>query len=239
MKSKNEKKTTQSAPVAASGSESAHISIILDRTGSMDSIKEDTIGGFNTFLKDQQAQPGRATLTLVQFDSQDPYEVIHNRLPLALIPPLNDRTYVPRATTPLLDAMGRGINDLDSQLGKLPEKERPGKIVVVIITDGQENASVEFTKKQVEKMIKAKEAAGWQFVFLSADLASIGEASKYGFAANRVMAFDKDGRGAKHVFNSLSQNISEFRRNPNREMAFTDKDRQRQRAEAQRKPPAK
>lgn len=185
-------------------SEAAHIAIILDRTGSMESIKDDTIGGFNTFLKEQKAQPGLATLTLVQFDSQDPYEVIYSMKPVAQVPELDRKTYVPRASTPLLDAMGRGINDLESQLSAMKPGKRPEKIVMAIITDGQENASVEFKKAQIEKMIKDKEKAGWQFIFLSADLASIGEAGKYGFAANKTMAFDKDSQGSRLMFNSLS-----------------------------------
>jgi len=102
-----------------------HISIILDRTGSMESIMGDTIGVFNAFLKEQKAQPGEATLTLVQFDSQDPYEVIHRMKPIKEIPELDGRTYVPRASTPLLDAIGRGINDLGKQLSDIKKKDRP------------------------------------------------------------------------------------------------------------------
>jgi hypothetical protein len=99
-----------------------HISVILDRTGSMQTIRDDTIGGFNAFLEDQKKQPGQATLTLVQFDSEDPYEVIHDFKPIADIPPLTRETFVPRASTPLLDAMGRGINDLEKRIADLPEQ---------------------------------------------------------------------------------------------------------------------
>ena len=97
----------------------SHITILLDRTGSMESIRDDVIGGFNTFLKEQQALPGSATLTLVQFDTQDPYEVLHDFQPLAKIKPLTRKTFVPRASTPLLDGIGRGINDLEKKLGEL------------------------------------------------------------------------------------------------------------------------
>src|SRR5215211_8496284 len=113
-----------------------HIAVILDRTGSMESICDDTIGGFNAFLKAQKAEPSLATLTLVQFDSQDPYEIVHRFKPLPEIPELTRETFVPRASTPLLDAMGRGINDLEKSLIDLTENERPSR--VVIITDGQE-----------------------------------------------------------------------------------------------------
>jgi len=118
-----------------------HISIILDRTGSMETIRDDTIGGFNTFLNDQKKQPGIATMTLVQFDTVDPYEIIHKFKPIQEVPELTHETYIPRASTPLLDAMGRGINDIEKSLAELSEEERPSKVVVVVITDGMENAS--------------------------------------------------------------------------------------------------
>src|ERR1035438_2609360 len=100
-----------------------HITVILDRTGSMESIRDDTIGGFNTFLEQQKAEPGMATLTLVQFDTQDPYEVIHRFKRIQEVPALTRETFVPRASTPLLDALGRGINDLEAGIGQLKEEE--------------------------------------------------------------------------------------------------------------------
>lgn len=133
-----------------------HITVILDRTGSMESIRDDTIGGFNTFLKYQKAEPGTASLTLVQFDTQDPYEVIHHFKPIGQVPELNRETYVPRASTPLLDAIGRAINDLEQSLAKLKEEDQPSKVAVVIVTDGKENSGREFRKDQIEKMVKEK-----------------------------------------------------------------------------------
>ena len=123
-----------------------HIVVILDRTGSMDSIRDDTIGGFNAFLSQQKAEPSFATLTLVQFDSQDSYEIVHRFKALDKVPDLTRETFVPRASTPLLDAIGRGINDLESSLANLAEDHRPSRVVMVIITDGAENASREFNK---------------------------------------------------------------------------------------------
>ncbi|MFA6292346.1 MAG: vWA domain-containing protein [Victivallales bacterium] len=212
-----------------------HISIILDRTGSMESIKDDTIGGFNTFLKEQQKLPGKATMTLVQFDSQDPYEVIHSFKAVKEIPDLNASTYVPRASTPLLDAIGRGINDLEKRLDDMKKKERPAKVVLVIITDGQENASCEFNKAQIEKMMKKKENDDWQFVFLSADLGSIGDATVYGFKADRVMSFDKNKKGSKHVWASVSMRLSEYRAGESESLMFSPADRDAQESEKKRK----
>lgn len=212
--------------------DSAHISVILDRTGSMESIRDDTIGGFNAFLKEQKEQPGTATLTLVQFDTQDPYEVVHKFKPLKDVPELTRRTYVPRASTPLLDAMGRGINDLEKSLADMPEDERPERVVMVVITDGQENSSREFRKDQIEKMIKEKQKkADWQFVFLSADLAAIGDALAHGFHAASAMAFDKTSKGTAAAFHSVSHRISDYRASRSKDVAFTDEDRDKQDAE--------
>ena len=212
-----------------------HISIILDRTGSMESIKDDTIGGFNTFLKEQRKLTDKATLTLVQFDSQDPYEVIHSFKPVKDVPELDASTYVPRASTPLLDAIGRGINDLEKRLGDMKKKDRPSKVVMVIITDGQENASREFTKSQIIKMIKHKEKDDWQFVFLSSDIDGVDEAEHYGFAKNRTMAFDKNKKGTNMMYSSMSERISEYREGKKDVFAFEDSDRNAQQAEKKRK----
>src|SRR5688572_5989204 len=105
----------------------------------MASIADDTIGGFNRFVTEQKAVPGDCTLTLVQFDSQDPYEVVHRAVNVADVPELTKQTFQPRASTPLLDCLGRAIVDTGQRLAAMPEAERPGKVFVVIITDGHEN----------------------------------------------------------------------------------------------------
>lgn len=213
-----------------------HIAIILDRTGSMESIRDDTIGGFNAFLNAQKAEPGLATLTLVQFDSQDPYEVVHHFKPLAEVPALTRETFVPRASTPLLDAMGRGINDLEKSLVDLPESERPARVVMVIITDGQENASREFRKDQVEKMIREKqEKFAWQFVFLSADLAAIQDALQSGVPFAATMAHDKSSRAVGAAWASLSKSVSDYRAARKEDVSFTEEDRAQQESEKKRK----
>ena len=212
-----------------------HITIILDRTGSMESIKDDTIGGFNTFLGKQKKLPGKATMTLVQFDSLDPYEVIHSFKPVKEMPELDSSTYEPRASTPLLDAIGRGINDLEKRLGDMKMKDRPGKVVMVIITDGRENSSQEFKKPQIEKMIKRKEKDDWQFVFLSSDLGAINDAEHYGFSKNRTMAFDKNSRGTARMYSSVSDRISDDRSGKQDAVAFEDSDRDAQETEKKKK----
>jgi hypothetical protein len=213
-----------------------HVSIILDRTGSMSSIRDDTIGGFNVFLKENKQQPGSVTLTLVQFDTQDPYEVIHQFSPINEVPELTRETYVPRAGTPLLDAIGRGINDLDQQLALLDDEEKPSGVVFVVITDGKENSSKEFRRDQIVKMINEKqEKDDWQFVFLSADLESINDALNYGFRDRSVMSYDKSAGGSREAWLSLSHSTSEYHRSKKMGFKFTDEDRDQQKSEQKRK----
>jgi hypothetical protein len=213
-----------------------HIAVILDRTGSMESIRDDTIGGFNAFLNEQKKQPGKATLTLVQFDSQDPYEVLHQVKTIQEVPELTHETYVPRASTPLLDALGRGINDLEKAVADIKEADRPSKVVFVVITDGQENASREFRRDQILKMINEKEKQhGWQFVFLSADLDAINDAMDQGFQPAAAMAFDQSAVGVKNAWASVSQNISNYRASRSQGVSFSEEDRKKQKSERKRK----
>lgn len=213
-----------------------HITVILDRSGSMESIRDDTIGGFTTFLGEQRGRPGNATLTLVQFDSQDPYEVIHSFRPVAEVPELTRETYVPRASTPLLDAVGRGINDLEGKLVGIEPSRRPAKVIVVVITDGQENASREFRREQILKMIQDKEQhLGWQFLFLSADLDAMEDAEQQGFQPRFSLAFDKTGKGTRDAWGSVSEKISNVRCSMAPDAAFTDADRAKQKAERKRR----
>ncbi|MFZ5953354.1 MAG: VWA domain-containing protein [Candidatus Rifleibacteriota bacterium] len=192
-------------------SDYTHISVLLDRTGSMETIRDDTIGGFNSFLEQQKGLPGFSTMTLAQFDSQNPYEVIHDFRLIGEVVPLTRDTFVPRASTPLYDAMGKAIIDLDDRLRKMPEATRPAKVVVVIVTDGQENASSEFSKSQITKMIEAKKKElDWQFVFLSADLDAMADAISSGVKSNAARSFTKDRDGVSEVWKCLSVGIANF-----------------------------
>lgn len=212
-----------------------HISIILDRTGSMESIRDDTIGGFNAFLQEQKRQPGTATLTLVQFDTQDPYEVVHDFKLVGAVPELTRETYVPRAATPLLDAIGRGINDLEQRIGAMEEESRPASVVMVVITDGQENSSQEFRKDQVEKMIADKQEAGWQLVFLSADLDAIRDALDTGFAPRATMAFEKTADSVNRSWHMLSRSVSAYRKGWEKQVGFDREELKHRKEELRRR----
>ncbi|HAE39969.1 MAG TPA: VWA domain-containing protein [Candidatus Riflebacteria bacterium] len=217
-------------------SDYTHITVILDRSGSMESIRNDTIGGFNSFLTAQKAESDFATLTLVQFDTQDAYEVIQDFRNIQEVPELTRQTFVPRAGTPLYDSMGKAINDLEQKLATMPEATRPQRVIVAFVTDGQENSSCEFSKSTVQKMIKEKqEKSDWQFVFLSADLAAMDEALAAGVAATSAMLFDKTSRGIAGAWGALSSSIGLYRSNKVSDVTFTEKDRAGQEIEKNKK----
>lgn len=205
-------------------SDSTHISVLLDRSGSMQAICNDIIGGFNAFLHSQQTAPGTATLTLAQFDSLNPYEIIHESKPLTLVPDLTRETFVPRGATPLLDAMGQTIGVLSENLSRLSEEERPAKVVVVIVTDGQENSSARFTRDMINLMVNRMQNAGWQFVFLSADLAAIVDARNFGVRRQSSMAFDRDPQHISSAWSSVSSRLSDYRSGYSDDVSFSDQD---------------
>ena len=138
------------------------ITLVVDRSGSMEKIREDAEGGVNTFIQEQAKHPGEALLTLVQFDTE--YEFVHRGMPIKQVPPY---TLVPRGNTALLDAVGRAINETGERLAKMAEEDRPGLVVFVITTDGLENSSKEFSKAQIKELIERQQSAyKWQFIFL-------------------------------------------------------------------------
>src|SRR5262245_56259735 len=187
-----------------------HISIVLDRSGSMSSIASDTIGGFNRFLEDQQAVPGQATLTLVQFDYE--YEVLYSGVPIAVVQPLTRDTFIPRGTTALLDAIGRTILESGEYLSALSEEQRPAKVIFVILTDGIENASKLYTSSRIHEMIDhQRKFYAWEFVFLGANQDAIASARRIGIPQGLAMSFAADGAGARDAFESLHANTRKVR----------------------------
>ena len=184
-----------------------HLAVVLDRSGSMASIAEDMVGGFNTFLDEQRSKPGQCSVTLAQFDSQDPFEVLVDGMPLAEVTDLDRSTYVPRATTPLLDAVGRMIARADARLAANPDEDQ----VVLIITDGLENASHEFDLPTVRSLSEARQEQGWAFVFIGADQDAFAEGARIGAAqANRVQ-WDKSTEGTRRMWEDSSDAMTTHR----------------------------
>ena len=187
------------------------IVVILDRSGSMSAIRSDTIGGFNTFIESQKNEniEGNATVTLVQFD--DKYELLYSHKPIKEVPLLDVRTFVPRGSTALLDAIGRTLLEVDSGIRLQDESERPNKVMVIILTDGQENASKEFTKTHIVELINEQENKGWKIIYLSADINAFTDAASYGIAQNNTFTFDATGSGTKRAFTTMSNSTSQYR----------------------------
>lgn len=161
----------------------------------MESIHSDAEGGVNAFLADQANHPGEAVLTLVQFDTE--YEFVHRGVPIKRLPRYK---LVPRAGTALLDAVGRAINETGERLAKIPEKDRPGLVIFVIVTDGEENSSKEFSLAKVKQMIEHQQTVyKWQFTFLSADANAFAEAGGMGIAPASVAQWSRGKAGAAYA----------------------------------------
>ena len=187
------------------------IAIILDRSGSMASVKEGTIAGFNEFVESQKKLPGEATISLFQFD--DVYETVYDGIDIKNTILLTEATYQPRNITALLDAIGKTIINLGQKLNTIPEKDRPEKVIVVIQTDGYENASKEFSSLEINEMIThQREKYNWQFVFLGANQDAIMTASHLGIAANKSMTYAHSSDGNIHAMGiSTNRLVSSLR----------------------------
>lgn len=173
--------------------QSCEIVMVLDRSGSMASRREETVTGFNLFLKEQKALPGEACLTLVQFDNE--YEILHDGVPLANVPELTQATFVPRGNTALFDAIGRAANTAADRIAKMAEETRPTKKVCVVFTDGLENASKEFEAKTIQELVKRLETQnGWQFLFVGASQECLAGAEATGIST--TASFDGSKSGA-------------------------------------------
>jgi len=188
----------------------SEIICIIDKSGSMSSIKSDAIGGFNTFLKEQQALKGEATLTLVQFDTS--YEIVYENEPIQNVKPITEETYRPRGMTALLDAVAKTIDNVGRRLSNTPEKNRPEKVIVSILTDGEENSSRKFNLKDVKDRISTqKNIYKWEFIYLGANQDAFAEATKLGIASIDTIQFDADAIGIRKAYNDMSQTTLSYR----------------------------
>ena len=209
------------------GEEWVKIWFLLDRSGSMQGLTEDVIGGCNQFVNDQAAKPGKARLTTVQFDGGDPFEVIIDAKRISKVPALTSDVYQPRGVTPLYDAVGRLITTADQRITSREERELPEEDqLVIVFTDGLENASREFGRSQVFDLIKDRMDAGWTFVFMGANQDSYAEGHKIGLVDGNVQNYAATPESIKVAFSSVSRASVEFRnkgrlqRNQDREDFF-------------------
>lgn len=182
----------------------AILCLIIDRSGSMTGRESDVIGGVNRFIDDQKKEPGEAYLTLVQFDHE--YEQVYHGMPIPYAPAFNK--YAPRGSTALLDAVGRTIAGLE-QTAKATNAD---KVIVCIITDGQENASREFSRDQIRELITAKERGGkWAFIYLGADPRTFTDASALGVSTHNTATFSNTAVGTRAMYSTVSASVSGMR----------------------------
>ena len=186
------------------------ITIILDRSGSMASIADDTIGGFNSFIEDQRREPSPATVSLVQFD--DKYEPNYEGVALSDVAPLTRETFVPRGWTALNDAVGRTVIATGERLAAMPESDRPNKVVCVIITDGQENRSTEYSSERVRHLVEEQTSKyGWLFVYLGANVNAFAESAKLGISVANAANYMANAGGVRAAYHVASTSLRSVR----------------------------
>lgn len=185
------------------------IVVIVDRSGSMSVMRDEAIGGFNDFLQDQKDHPGQANFTLVLFDHE--YLLVHDGVDVQGVPELNTKTYEPRGTTALLDAMGRTIDDVGERLANTPEENRPEKVIVCIITDGLENASKDYTRDRVTEMVEhQRDKYNWEFLFLAAGLGAV-QSSQMVNMQSSTYTVAATGKGMQDAYRYGTQTVSSYR----------------------------
>lgn len=183
---------------------------ILDRSGSMSGLEADTIGGFNALLKKQQEGPGEAFVTTVLFDNN--CELLHDRINIKGIRPITEKEYYVGGSTALLDAIGKTIHKISNVQRNTSDELRADKVMFVITTDGQENASCEYTYQKVREMVEwQKTRYGWEFIFLGANIDAVGTAAGLGISADRAANFHADSQGTQLNYQVVSDAVSELR----------------------------
>ena len=185
---------------------------ILDRSGSMAGLEEDTIGGFNAMIEKQKKEPGEAYVSTVLFDNVS--EVIHDRVDIQKIEPMTRDDYYVRGCTALLDAVGKAIHHIGNVHKYAREEDRPEKTLFVITTDGMENASREYTYPRLKAVIeRQKEKFGWEFIFLGANIDAAKEAARFGIDSDRTANYHADTIGTAVIYAAMSEAVCNVRAN--------------------------
>ncbi|WP_342528404.1 vWA domain-containing protein [Chryseomicrobium sp. FSL W7-1435] len=180
------------------------ILFLVDRSGSMQGLEKDTIGGYNSLLQKQREVEGEVILSTLLFDNE--IEWLHDRMKLEEISPITQADYYVRGSTALLDAIGIGIQKLINV-----QKQQKAKVLVVITTDGMENASREYNAKQIRKMITAQKELGWEFLFLGANIDAITTAEHFGIHRDFAVNYHADAKGTELNFASVNEAVSAVR----------------------------
>ena len=183
---------------------------ILDRSGSMAGLEDDTIGGFNAMIEKQKAEAGEAFVSTVLFDNYT--EVIHDRVTIQKVEPMTRNEYYVRGCTALLDAVGSAIHHIGNVHKYAREEDRPEKTLFVITTDGMENASRRYDYPRVKEMIRRQqEKYGWEFLFLGANIDAAKEAARFGITEDRAANYHADKRGTAVIYEAVNEAVCSIR----------------------------
>ena len=183
---------------------------ILDRSGSMAGLEDDTIGGFNSMINKQKSEPGEAIVSTVLFDNE--CEVVHDRIDIQRIEPMTRNEYYVRGCTALLDAVGGAIHHIGNVHKYAREEDRPEKTLFVITTDGMENASRKYSYDRLKVMIeRQKEKYGWEFIFLGANIDAAKEAARFGISEDRAANYHADSTGTAVIYEAVSEAVCSVR----------------------------
>ena len=183
---------------------------ILDKSGSMGGLEKDTIGGYNSMLEKQKAVPGECLITTVLFDND--YELLHDRIDIRAVSPITEKEYAVGGSTALLDAIGRTIHKIGNAQMNTADDYRVEKVMFVIITDGEENSSREYSAEKVKAQIqRQKEKYDWEFIFLGANIDAVETAGRFGIAPDRAQNYHADSEGTALNFRVMSDAVATFR----------------------------
>ncbi|MDD4494535.1 MAG: VWA domain-containing protein [Eubacteriales bacterium] len=183
---------------------------ILDKSGSMGGLETDTIGGYNTMLKKQQTVNGECHITTVLFDNN--YELLHDRIDIKAVGTITEKEYQVGGSTALLDAIGRTIHKIGNAQKHTADDYRAEKVMFVIITDGEENSSREYSAERIKQMIeRQKTRYEWEFIFLGANIDAVETAGRFGISADRAQNYHADSEGVELNFRVMSEAVATFR----------------------------
>ena len=196
----------------------SEIIFILDRSGSMRGLEDETIGGFNSLIEKQKKEEGDAFISTILFDNES--EVLYDRIPVKEITPMNRNQYYVRGCTALLDAIGGAIHHIGNVHKYIREEDRPEKTLFVITTDGMENASSSYSYPKIKEMIEEKKKEyDWEFLFLGANIDAIDVAGKFGIDASRAVRYESDKEGTELNYKVLDETVTRLRKAKSRKEA--------------------
>ena len=190
--------------------DATEIVMVLDKSSSMQPLQSETITSYNTFIEEQKKVGGEAYVTLILFDTE--YHVAYQSIPINEVPVLDRSVYTPFGWTALLDGLGQGIDRVGARLDGMDESEKPDKVIFVVITDGEENSSKEYSFPQIQEKVKhQQEKYNWQFIFLGANIDAFDVGSKLGIGKDHIAQYSASTIGTRDAYIGTSCAVSDYR----------------------------